>query len=243
MKFFDKINDKQKDRQQEAITIAFLGDSVTQGCFECPSVNEKRVGDPVFDIKSAYSTRVREILNILYPNITFNIINAGISGDNAACGLKRLHRDVISKSPDLAVVSYGLNDSTLGMDNLIDYEKNIETIFSELKKNNIDTIFLTENFMCTKTSVYATDPYIIELSVKLAKLQNEGVLKAYFNAAKAICEKYGVKVCDIYSAWEKMAEKNIDTTELLSNYLNHPLREMHYYTAIKLIETIFYNFE
>ncbi|MBR0188793.1 MAG: GDSL family lipase [Clostridia bacterium] len=243
MKFFDKIKAKQNDRQAETVTIAFLGDSVTQGCFECPTVNEKRVGDPVFDVKSAYSTRVREILNILYPSITFDIINAGISGDNAACGLKRLHRDVISKSPDLVIVSYGLNDSTLGIENIGIYEKNIEQILSELKKADIDTIFLTENFMCTKTSIYAVDPYIIELSEQLAKLQNEGVLKAYFNAAKALCKKYDVKVCDLYSVWEKMAEKNVDTTELLSNYLNHPLREIHYYIAIKIIETIFYDFK
>ena len=243
MKFFDKIYAKLKDRQAEQVTIAFLGDSVTQGCFECPSVNEDRVGDPVYDQKSAYSTRMREILNILYPNVSFNIINAGISGDNSTYGLKRLYRDVISKSPDLAVISYGLNDSTLGLNNLSVYENNIENIFAALKKENIDTIFLTQNFDCTKTSIYATDPHIIKLSAVLAELQNGGVLKAYFDTAKKLCEKYGVKVCDMYSVWEKMAEKQVDTTELLSNKLNHPIREIHYYIAIKLIETIFYDFE
>lgn len=243
MKFFEKIRAKQTNRQSEPITIAFLGDSVTQGCFECPSVNEPRIGEPVFDVKSAYSTRMREILNILYPDIMFNIINAGISGDNSVCGFKRLYRDVISKSPDLVIVSYGLNDSTLGMEKIGEYEQNIEKIFSELKKENIDTIFLTENFMCTKTSAYATDKYIIELSKRIAELQNAGVLKAYFDSAKALCKKYDVKVCDIYSVWEKMAEKNVDTTELLANKLNHPLREIHYYIAIKIIETVFYDFK
>ena len=74
-------------------------------------------------------------------------------------------------------------------------------------------------------------------------MYNRGVLKAYFESAKRLCKQYGVKVCDLYSVWEKMAEKGVDTTELLSNKLNHPIREFHYYMAIKLIETIFYDFE
>jgi lysophospholipase L1-like esterase len=243
MKFFEKINQKLIDRQAEPITIAFLGDSVTQGCFECPSVNLNQIGETVYDYKSAYSTRMREILNILYPNVPFHIINAGISGDNTTCGLKRLQRDIISKNPDLVVVSYGLNDSTLGLEGLKTYEDNIEGIFEALQKEGIDTIFLTQNFDCTKTSPYAVDPHIMELSVFLAKIQNEGVLKAYFESAKRLAKQYGVKVCDLYSVWEKMAEKNVNTTELLANKLNHPIREFHYYMAIKLIETIFYDFE
>ena len=243
VKFFEKISAKLNDRQAEGITIAFLGDSVTQGCFECPSVNEGRIGETVYDYKSAYSTRMREILNMLYPCVPFHIINAGISGDNTECGLKRLWRDIIAKSPDLVIVSYGLNDSTKGMEGLPEYEKNLEDIFAALQKENIDTIFLTQNFDCTKTSPYAVDPHIMELSVFLANLQNEGVLKAYFDSAKGLAKKYGVKVCDLYSVWEKMAEKKVDTTELLANKLNHPIREFHYYMAIKLIETIFYDFE
>ena len=243
MKFFDKIQAKLNDRQSEPITIAFIGDSVTQGCFECPTVNDGGIGEPVYDYKSAYSTRMREILNMLYPNVPFHIVNAGISGDNAVNGLKRLQRDIISKTPDLVIVSYGLNDSTLGLEKLGAYEESIEGIFSALKKENIDTIFLTQNFDCSKTSPFAVNKKIIELSEFLSKLQNEGVLKTYFQSAKELAKRYGVKVCDLYSVWEKMAEKGVDTTELLSNKLNHPIREFHYYMAIKLIETIFYDFE
>ena len=67
MKLFDKIQARVKDRQAEAITIGFLGDSVTQGCFECPTTNENGILEPVYDYPSAYSTRMRELLNLLYP--------------------------------------------------------------------------------------------------------------------------------------------------------------------------------
>ena len=35
-----------------------------------------------------------------------------------------------------------------------------------------------------------------------------------------------------------MAQIGINVTELLANKLNHPIREFHYYIAIKLLETI-----
>lgn len=49
-------------------------------------------------------------MNILYPEVPVNIVNAGISGDCAEGGLKRLERDVLSYNPDLIVVCYGLNE-------------------------------------------------------------------------------------------------------------------------------------
>lgn len=36
-----------------------------------------------------------------------------------------------------------------------------------------------------------------------------------------------------------MADGGVDTTELLANKINHPIKEYHYYIAIKLLETMF----
>ena len=72
-----------------------------------------------------------------------------------------------------------------------------------------------------------------------ANVQNNGGLHIYFEKAKALCEKYNVKICDLHAVWEKLLSADVDTTELLANKLNHPIREMHYYMAIKLIETMF----
>ena len=119
MDILKKIKAKQNDNKYPGVTVCFLGDSVTQGCFE------HKIVDTAYDVKSAYSTRLREILNVLYPFIPFNIINAGLSGDTASGGANRLHRDVICKSPDLVVVSYGLNDCTSGEKGLDKYEKSL----------------------------------------------------------------------------------------------------------------------
>jgi hypothetical protein len=38
--------------------------------------------------------------------------------------------------------------------------------------------------------------------------------------------------------WQAMAQSGVNTTELLSNKLNHPTREYHSYIAMKLVEKI-----
>ena len=42
--------------------------------------------DTVFDGASGYSARLREMLQLIYPNVQLNVINAGISGDTAEGG-------------------------------------------------------------------------------------------------------------------------------------------------------------
>ena len=121
MKILQLLKQKQSDLAGcKPITVAFLGDSVTQGCFECYETSPESV-ETVFEAKSAYSARFKELLNLLYPSVQINIVNSGISGDYASGGFARLERDVLSYSPDLAVVSYGLNDSCNGAEKIGEY--------------------------------------------------------------------------------------------------------------------------
>jgi len=242
MKIRQLLKDKQENLwMNKPITIAFLGDSVTQGCFECYLTSPTTI-ETVFDYQSVYSTRIREILNLLFPKVQINIINSGISGDRAVGGVKRLERDVLSYNPDLVIVSYGLNDSGNGIDGIFEYRQALENIFKELKERNIDSIFLTQNFMNTQVSPHLKDELLINMAKSFSEnIQNSDILKKYFEEAKSVCKEYNITVCDLYSVWEKMSSLGVDTTELLANKLNHPIREIHYYMAIKLIEVILLN--
>ena len=233
-------NKEQNRRNNKAVTIVFIGDSVTQGCFECYTKNDGSI-ETIFDYKSAYSTKVGDILHMLYPSAQVNIINSGISGDNAIGGNGRFERDVLSYNPDLVVISFGLNDCDAGKDGISKYTNALEEMFSALKARNIEAVFLTENTMCTSASVHLKEDKLVSLSEGFAKIQNSGLLKEYFVAAKNSCEKYGVKVCDLYNVWEAMEAAGVNTTELLANKLNHPTREMHYYIAMKIVEMFFVN--
>ena len=90
MKIIEKMKAKAKDNfNREGVTIAFLGDSVTQGCFEIYKTEDNRI-ETVFDKKASYEMGVFDILCTLFPSVTVNIINAGISGDCAPRGLRRV---------------------------------------------------------------------------------------------------------------------------------------------------------
>lgn len=239
MKIIEKIKEKSQNLfEKPSVTIAFLGDSVTQGCFENYPIDEKTM-QTVFDYKSAYSTRVREILNFLYPDAQINVINSGISGDGAVRGAERYERDVSAYSPDLVVVSYGLNDSCSGKDGLAAYGEALSKIFEKAQKDGAECIFLTQNYMCEKRSPHLREELFRACADSFSDIQRSGVLDEYFEEAKKRCRAHGVRVCDVRSAWAKMSNGGVDVTELLANKLNHPVREMHRYMAIKLVETMF----
>ncbi|MBR4072948.1 MAG: GDSL family lipase [Clostridia bacterium] len=238
MKIIEKLNAKQDFYVGKPVTIAFLGDSVTQGCFECYIKNDGGI-ETVFDYKNAYSTRVREILNMLYPNVQINIINSGISGDGTANGRTRIDRDITPFNPDFVVVSYGLNDCCAGIEAIDSYAENLKFIFRKVAENGAEVVFLTQNAMNTGLSCHLEGEALINTAKVTAQRQNDGVLKAFMERAKAVAQECGVKVCDVYPVWEKMIAGGVDVTELLANKINHPLREIHYYMAIKLIETMF----
>lgn len=238
MKIIEKLNAKNRDnRGAPPVTVAFLGDSVTHGCFDC-YFDEHGI-HTYFDAKSAYATRFWEMMHVLYPEAQINIINSGISGDNARGGNNRYDRDVAKYSPDLVVVSFGLNDSCSGESYIETYLKNLGEIFDKTAAIGAECIFLSQNYMCSKVSCHLPDGRPKEFAATLCEIQNSGRLKRFFDAAKALAKERGVKICDVYSAWEKMSDGGVDTTELLANKYNHPIEKMHYYTAIKLIETMF----
>jgi lysophospholipase L1-like esterase len=71
-------------------TVVFLGDSITAA--------------------HTYGKIIEECTLLRYPNRNVRFINAGVGGDTAEGGLKRLQRDVLSKGATLVTVAYGIND-------------------------------------------------------------------------------------------------------------------------------------
>lgn len=238
MEIIKKIYEKRNLSAAAPATIAFLGDSVTQGCFELYSYPSGGV-DTVFESTSSYSSRLREMLSLLYPRSQVNIINSGISGDSAKGGLARIERDILTYHPDLTVVSYGLNDCCGGPDKIDIYLSSLREIFEKLRAAGSEIIFLTECTMNDHVHYSVKDPNIVAVAEKCAEREKNGYTKLYFEAAKKLCEEMNVPICDCYNAWVKMKEGGVNTTALLANKVNHPCREMHYYMAIKLLETMF----
>lgn len=238
MKILKKIANKAKDiANNPSVTIAFFGDSITQGCFEV-YMKSKNTIETVFDKENAYHSHLAKIFSVLYPNVPVNMINAGISGDNASHALERIERDVLVHNPDLTVVCFGLNDCGDGIAGIEKYKDSLREIFRKLKENNIEIIFMTPNMMNTYVSCHISDEFIKDIANNTAANQNNGILEEYIKSAKEVCKEYDVKVCDCYTKWKILYENGVDTTELLANKLNHPSREMNWLFAFSILETI-----
>ncbi len=238
MKLMEKMAAKAgNNRAYEGVTIAFLGDSVTQGCFE---IYKKENGtiETVYDKQSSYEKHLFDILCTLYPSVTVNIINAGISGDNTAGGLARVERDVLRHAPDLVIVCYGLNDCSPAPESVERYTGNLAAIFESVRAAGCELIFMTPNMMNTYVSASLTDADMRAIAARCADMQNGGIFDAHIEAARALCRRMDVPVCDCYAIWKTLQQNGVDTTALLANRINHPTRQMNRLFADQLMRVM-----
>jgi len=225
------------------VTVAFLGDSVTNGCFEVlPALNaeNKEEGfDVVFEPEESYAEKLKKILHRLYPHAQINLINAGISGDSAPGGLARMDRDLLPFKPDLTVVCYGLNDSGRGDEGIGDYEKALKEIIRRLKAAGSEVILMTPQPIAARVHSQLKGEALRGMAKGLAESFERGVFDRYMQAARKATEEEGAALCDVYARWMAMYRGGVDITDLMANYLNHPIREAHWLFAMSLAETIF----
>ncbi len=241
MKIAQKLGSRNGDaRAHRPVVIACLGDSVTHGCFEV-FINRFGNIDTEYRPEKAYAARLQRKLRALAPTCAANVLDCGISGDNARGGLERLKRDVLSRDPDLVVVNFGLNDSMFeNVDSGVAmYERSMRGIFTEILSSGAEAVLLTPNRMCAYVSHKVMDPQWRDIAAAAAHVQNDGILDRYVDAARGLARELGVPVADAYERWNRLERAGVDTTALLANAINHPKEEMHDLFADVILDAIF----
>lgn len=206
------------------ITIVAFGDSMTHGA----------EGPDKILYETVYWNRLRKKINAVRDYVPVNVINAGIGGITAINSLDRMESQVLCHNPDLVIVSFGLNDVNLALE---DYLEPMRIIFSRCIERGIEVIFMTPNMLNTRVAEDTEYKYM-EYAHTTADYQNSGRMDRYMEAARNLANKLGVTVCDCYSEWKKLSETQ-DVTLLLANRINHPTAEMHELFADRLFRTIF----
>jgi lysophospholipase L1-like esterase len=116
-------------------TVVFLGDSITAA--------------------RTYGKLIEQYTLLRYPERKVRFYNAGIGGDTAAGGLKRLERDVFSRGATVLTVAYGVNDIGWGLKANAEHKKifldSIRGILAECRKRGVRV------YICT-TPITAEDP-------------------------------------------------------------------------------------
>lgn len=120
----------------ERYRIVVLGDSITKGVRSGVSAEQ------------TFAALLQSELRKQGHN--FEVINQGIGGERTDQALARLSRDILSLEPALVTVMYGTNDSYVDkgrQDSRLsgdEYEKNLTTIVSELRRLGIRPVLMTE---------------------------------------------------------------------------------------------------
>ena len=206
--------------------IVCLGDSVTEGCFE---LFQTSYGfDTVRDPENCYVTLLSKVLGS-----GWEVVNAGVSGNNSRMAKERVEKDVIAEKPEFCVVCLGLNDMT---DAFEKHCANMEAIFSSLVSNGIKPVLLTPPVACTYIHPDVGD-FARLAAEKISSAQNGGALDRMTEADRRLAAKYGAPICDFYAFKTAQRLMGRDTTEDLSNYINHPSREEHKVMAALLYAT------
>lgn len=223
--------------------IAFLGDSVTQGCFELYPTSESSL-ETVYEQEYSYPHYLKQRLADIFPAAATVIVNAGVSGDNATNALNRLDRDVLSFKPDLVVVCFGLNDCSSGEAGLQSFRYAMEKIVYECKTSGAEVIVMTPNELADRVSVHVRNegyPFIVKCTEQVAFCGRSGILDKYVAVLKDVAKKYNVPVCDVNARWKKLKDYGVDVTELLANKANHPTRQLNKLFADALLLTMIDN--
>ncbi len=239
MRVTEKMAARCRDlRSCRPAVIACLGDSVTHGCFELIDLPDGRF-DTTYRPHEGYEAQLQRRLNTLFPAAAPCVMDAGISGDSAAGGLERLERDVLSLNPDLVVVNFGLNDACQSALTEEDFAASMREIFRRVLASGAECMLLTPNYMCTYVQPFIVREDLREMAATCVRLQTEGRLTRFVEAARAAARELRMPIADAYARWQAYERAGVDTTSLLANGINHPCREMHALFVETILEKLF----
>ncbi|HEY3377626.1 MAG TPA: GDSL-type esterase/lipase family protein [Armatimonadota bacterium] len=176
-----------KLRAGQPVTVVGFGDSITTFYG-----NRDFTGfHPVFP-ESFYYGVVAQFLRMQFPNAPMRVINAGVGGNTAVDGLKRLDKDVLASNPDLVFVMFGANDS--GAFPLDAYEENMREIIRRLRADGPRDIVLVASSPspCGPPALVATNRVIMRLGKELGLPTYDGFLG--ISPLTAACDDNGFPV-------------------------------------------------
>ncbi len=141
------------------------------------------------------------------------VINAGVPGNNTRQARERIDRDVTARHPDIAILSFGINDSAVDVFKqsteprvpLEEYKQNLTWMVERLQKQKIRPILMTPNpvvWTDELKKLYGKPPYRPD--------EPDGwnvLLKNYAQAVRAVAKDRGVPLVDTYSLFTEYASR------------------------------------
>lgn len=116
----------------EAVTVAYIGGSITQG---------SSAGD-----SGCYARLVTDWFEETYPDSAINYVRAGIGATGSYIGVHRVQRDVLDNDPDIVFVEFSVNDTTEDtMRNVNSYDSLLRKIWNAESAPAVVCIGMTQD--------------------------------------------------------------------------------------------------
>jgi len=171
------------------VTIAGLGDSLTYGWM----------------VDRGFFDRFVDMLEKRYPDAGIRPINAGIPGDTADGGSRRMHM-VLNHNPDLMTVQFGLNDLYMGV-SVEKYSSAIGTIVQGVRESNAVPVLV--------------------VSCPLYEEDEQALAEKYYDVLRRAGEEQGVAVADLSTYWRSRRDLPQGWAGLLQSDGVHPTDAGH----------------
>ncbi len=129
--------------EKKKIKLLFQGDSITDAGRGMPATAPIGVGYPKYAV---------EFLSKKYPDVDFEFVNIGISGNKVLDLVQRLQRDFIDVQPDIVSILIGVNDvwhcaATREWIPQDVFEERYRTVLKGIKENTHAKIMIMEPFL------------------------------------------------------------------------------------------------
>lgn len=173
------------------INVVFHGHSVPAGYHVTPDVRP-------FE---SYPHLFRVMLKQRYPDAVVNVITTAIGGENSIAGEARFANDVLSRSPDLILIDYALNDRPQPLANV---ETAWRSMVDAAQLANVPVMLITPTGASDADFANSSDP----LSERAALI-------------RTIASSEGVLLADVSADWLATLQSGTPQGDLLSQG-NHP---------------------
>lgn len=135
------LSEGNQDRLQRVFSKAQLGGKVVIGVLG-GSITE---GAKASGTDKRYANIVLTWWKKTFPKAQFELVNAGIGATGSDFGAMRVNRDLLSKSPDMVVVDYAVNDAVTDSRFSESYEGIIRQILKAPRKPALILLFMSKN--------------------------------------------------------------------------------------------------
>jgi lysophospholipase L1-like esterase len=139
-----------------------------------------------------------------YPQAKVTAVNGATGGDSTVQGLARLQEKVLTQSPDLVLIGFGMNDHNKGGVPIPQFEANLKEMIRRIRETTGAEVVLFSAFPPNPKWKYGSHR-----------------MEEYSAATQRVATSVNCAFADVYTNWQSIAARK-KYEDLLGNNINHP---------------------